>query len=141
MLESHCLQGPAFGKSNGSEGILLVICTGAMTASRARSQVLVGGFGYAMLTEHAVAATDQPKPAEANGGDTSQDRPQAPTDQPEATAPTHEQPQVAGDKQPAASAQGQPPAPAQSVLARDPQRAQNAVHPGNGNIQVQVPPL
>lgn len=69
-------------------------------------------------------------------GDASQDKAQVPTDEPEVNQPTHQQ-QRAGTSQPSSAAQPQPSAPAaQSALARDPQRAQNAVHPGNGNTQV-----
>ena len=82
-----------------------------------------------------VAVAGQSKPAEANGN-ASQDKAQVPSEDQEATAPTHQQPPAT--RQPApAQGQAQASAPAaQSALARDPARAQNAVHPGNGNTQV-----
>ncbi|KAK9837680.1 hypothetical protein WJX74_002838 [Apatococcus lobatus] len=76
----------------------------------------------------------QPKPAQPAEG-ASQDRAQVPSDEPEVSQPTHQQPS-ASTAQPSAAAQRQPSAPAaQSALVRDPQRAQNNVHPGNGNTQ------
>ncbi|KAK9858808.1 hypothetical protein WJX84_002378 [Apatococcus fuscideae] len=85
------------------------------------------------------AKPSQSKPAEANGN-ASQDKAQVPSEDQEATAPTHQQPPAT--RQPApAQGQAQASAPAaQSALARDPARAQNAVHPGNGNTQARAAP-